>query len=185
MSADFEKGRFSRQNHEMQHVQVERAVVDLEINEISYIRVDQLLIDINNRVWINAFAVLFSADELPEPDERQPLFALFARIIRTEDGIVVDHSNFNCYDWSDYKFQKETFEMRNEEDGPFLPLPVTSFITNEDELEVQRPIIEGYNITLEGTELPEHFYEQGAHIELGWDDDDYDDDDVEYEDDPN
>jgi hypothetical protein len=143
-------------------------VEDLEVGEICYVETHNILIDrsAEHGTWIYRYAKALNAGDVielcvdaydaekeDEADDEDSL-STFARVIRATEGIVVDQSHEEKYDWTplEARYNLDGGEAIELEPSKFIPVIFRAHNITELEL-IEDELAYGSNVQLQGTEL--------------------------------
>jgi hypothetical protein len=168
---------FTPDNHELLPVQAIEYIYDMQPGDVRYVYGQSLLFERkpNHPVWINEYADAFTADRLMDMGDKDS--KMYARVIKVDEGIVVDVSHLHKYSWNeaDEKIHPDVWPSKEIERNVSL-IPVIHTVWNKEELSLVTPAIESqYNINLAFYDIEDVL----AAIE-GEDDDDDDVNELEY-----
>ena len=135
----------------------------MKIGEIRFVDEAHILIEPTDerKVWIYRFAPALELEETAldyfnnfDDDNDVPAYA---RVIRVNDGYIIDQSHHEHTDWRDVNDRFNQLGAQSVLLYPqnFLPVVYRAFAT--EEMTALEPVLEAYNISLEGTQMEDVF----------------------------
>ena len=160
MSLESQPWDFSR-TYEAPSGQLIPHAEEMEVGSIMYVELEHIIVDRSPQrlTWVYRYAKVLSDEDVVEMcmdafDEGDDM-PEFARLIRVNQGYVVDQSHEERYDWRTLEDRYNRDDAEYVDSRPEMFLPVVYRAHNTDELNVIESALEANNISLKGSGLDE------------------------------